>query len=84
MNHVFYFYSLVQSQPSIRKDIESWQNVHPSQQQQGPTGPQLQGGNPQLQAQMLLNMAKSTGMTGSDANPIEHLQALFQRQAQVN
>jgi hypothetical protein len=78
------FCSLVQGQTGSgsRKESESWQG-HQSQQQSQGGGPQLPGGTAQLQAQMLLNMAKSAGITGSDGNPIEHLQALFQRQAQV-
>jgi len=78
---------LIQGQTGgARKEEEPWKAGH-QQQQPGLNGPQ-QGGSTnahaQLQAQMLLNMVKSAGINAADANPIEHLQALFQRQAQVN
>lgn len=75
-----------QNQNVLRAEPDRW---HSSQGQQpqsnilGQATPELTSS--QMQAQMILNIVKNAGanIDPSNPNPIEHLQALFNRQAQV-
>lgn len=71
-----------------RKD-ESWQNQPARVQNAQPIQRNAANAVPnmppdQVQAQILLNLAKSQGIDTNAPNSIEHLQALFQRQSVCN
>lgn len=65
---------------------EAWQSQNRVQNTQQPIGRNSTNAVPlspdPVQAQLLLNLAKSQGLNvdTNSSNPIDHLQALFQRQ----